>query len=66
MNKKIPTLADDDIFVTLWMVKVTLNASVYTRLQNERALSKTKRVKYPVVRSEIRTFSFEVKSTRWE
>lgn len=66
VNKKIPTLADDDIFVTLWMVKVTLNASVYARLQKERALSKTKRVKYPVVRSKIRTFPFEGKSTRWE
>ncbi|CAH3046076.1 unnamed protein product, partial [Porites lobata] len=66
VNKKIPTLADDDIFVTLHMLKVTLNASVYTRLQKERALSKTKRVKYPVVRSEIRTFSFDGKSTRWE
>ena len=65
VNKKIPTLADDDIFVTC-MVKVTLNASVYARLQIERAPSKTKRVKYPVVRSEIRTFSFEGKSTRWE
>lgn len=66
VNKKIPTLADDDIFVTLWMVKVTLNASVYARLRKERALSKTKRVKYPVARSKIRTFSFEGKSTRWE
>ena len=51
--KKIPTLAGDDIFVTLHMLKVTLNASAYARLQKERALSKTKRVKYPVVRSEI-------------
>ena len=66
MNKKIPTLADDDIFVTLHMLKVTLNASVYTRLQKEGALSKTQRVKYPVVRSEIRTFSFDGKSTTWE
>ena len=28
VNKKIPTLADYDIFVTLHMLKVTLNASV--------------------------------------
>ena len=53
VNKKIPTLADDDIFVTLHMLKVTLNASVYAKLQKERALSKTKQVKRPVVRSEI-------------
>ena len=42
-NKKIPTIGDNDPFVTLWMKKVTLNASVYARLQIERALSKTKK-----------------------
>ena len=66
VNKKIPTLGDNDIFVTLWVKKVTLNASVYARLQKERALSKTKKVKYPVVGSEIRTYSFDGESTRWE
>ena len=29
VGKKIPTLGYDDLFVTLWMKKVTLNASVY-------------------------------------
>ena len=48
------------------MTNVTLNASVYARLQKERSLSKTKKVKYPVVRSEIRTYSFDGNSTRWE
>ena len=42
-NKKIPTIGDNDLFVTLWMKKVTLNASVYARLQKERALSKPKK-----------------------
>ena len=65
-NKKIPTIGDNDLFVTLWIQKVTLNASVYARLQKERALSKTKKVKYPVGRSEIRTYSFDGNSTRWE
>ena len=65
VNKKIPTLADDDLSVTLCMIKVTLNASVYSRLQKERTLSKTKKVRYPVVRSEIRTYSFDGNSTRW-
>ena len=63
VNKKIPTLADDDLSVTLCMIKVTLNASVYSRLQKERTLSKTKKVRYPVVRSEIRTYSFDGNST---
>ena len=66
VGKKIPTLEDNDIFVTLWMKKVTLNASVYTRLQKERSLSKTKKVQYPVVRSEIRTYSFDGNSTQWQ
>lgn len=64
-NKEIPNLGDQDLFVTLWMKNVTLNASVYTKLQKERALSKTKKVRYPVVRSEIRTYSFDSNSTRW-
>ena len=65
-GKKIPTLGDNDIFVTLWIKKITVNASMYTRLQKERSLSKTKKVQYPVVRSEIRTYSFDGNSTRWE
>ena len=64
VNKKIPTLGDNDLFFTLWMKNVTLNASVYSRLQKERSLSKTKKVRYPVVRSEIRTYSFDGNSTR--
>ena len=65
VGKKIPTLGDNDIFVTLWMKKVTLNACVYTRLQKERSLSKTKKVQYPVVLSDIRTYSFDGNSTQW-
>ena len=64
VGKKIPTLEDNDIFVTLWMKNVTLNASVDTRLQKERSLGKTKKVQYPVVRSEIRTYSFDGNSTQ--
>ena len=59
VGKNIPTLGDNDLSVTLWMKNVTLNASVYSRLQKERTLSKTKKVQYPVVRSEIRTYSFD-------
>ena len=47
------------------MRKVTLNASVYVRLQKERQMLK-KIVHYPVVRSEIRTFSFDGRATQWE
>ena len=63
--KKFPAIHNDDIKVTLLMRKVTLNASVYVRLQEERQLGK-KIVRYPVVRSEIRTFSFDGRTTQWE
>lgn len=43
VNKKIPTIGGNDLFVTLWVKKVTLNASVYARPQKERAVSKTKK-----------------------
>ena len=64
VNKKIPTLGANDLFVTLWMKKVTLHANVYDRLVKERSLSK-RNVIYPVVRSDIRTYSFDGRSTRW-
>ena len=64
-TKKFPAIHNDDIKVTLLMRKVTLNASVYVRLQKERQLGK-KIVRYPVVRSEIRTFSFDGRTTQWE
>ena len=40
-------------------------SSVYVRLQKERQLEK-KIVRYPVGRSEIRTFSFDGRTTQWE
>ena len=64
-TKKFPAIHNDDIKVTLLMRKVTLNASVYVRLQKERQLAKQP-VCYPVVRSEIRSFSFDGRSTQWE
>ena len=64
-DKKFPAIHNDDIKVTLLMRKVTLNASVYVRLQKERQMLK-KIVRYPVVRIEIRTFSFEGRTTQWE
>ena len=64
-DKKFPAIHNEDIKVTLLMRKVTLNASVYVRLQKERQLGK-KIVRYPVVRSEIRTFSFDGRTTQWE
>ena len=64
-DKKFPAIHKEDIKVTLLMRKVTLNASVYVRLQKERQLGK-RIVRYPVVRSEICTFSFDGRTTQWE
>ena len=63
--KKFLAIHNDDIKVTLLMRKVTLNASVYVRLEKERQMLK-KVVRYPVVRCETRTFSFDGRSTQWE
>ena len=64
-DKKFPAIHNEDINFTLLMRNVTLNASVYVALQKERRLSK-QAVRYPVVRSEIRTFSFDGRTTQWE
>ena len=64
-TKKFPAIHNEDLKVTLLMRKVTLNASFHVRLQKERQLGK-KIVRYPVVRSEIRTFSFDGRTTQWE
>ena len=64
-TKKFPAIHNEDIKVTLLMRKVTLNAAVYVRLQKERQLGK-QIARYPVVRSEIRTFSFDGRTTQWE
>ena len=63
--KKFPAIHSEDIKVTLLMRKVTLNAAVYVRLQKERQLGK-QIARYPVVRSEIRTFFFDGRITQWE
>ena len=64
-TKKFPAIHNDDIKVTLLMRKVTLNERVYVRLQKDIQLDKQP-VRNPVVRSEIRTFSFDGRSTQWE
>ena len=37
VNKKIPTLGENELVGALWMKKVTLNASVNSRLQKEQS-----------------------------
>ena len=60
---KFPAIQNEDIKVSLLMRKVTLNASVYVRLQNERQMLK-KVVRYPWL--PVRTFCFDGRTTQWE
>ena len=64
-TRKVPILSPDDIKVTLLLKTVTLNAQVYTDLQRRRTSGKTV-VHYPVLKSDIRTFSIPQGSARWE
>ena len=64
-TRKVPIISPADIKVTLILKKVTLNAKLYLDLQKKRASGKTI-VHYPVVKSDIRTFSIPQGQTRWE
>ena len=64
-TRKVPIISSDDIKVTLILKKVTLNAKIYLDLQKRRASGKTI-IHYPVVKSDIRTFSIPQGQTRWE
>ena len=64
-TKRFPTIGANDIKMKLVVPKVTLNASVYNKLQSERSLSK-KTVKYPVVRPSIRTFVIPTGQSSWQ
>ena len=62
--KRMITLDQTDLKVTLHLCRVSLNPTVYAALQAERK-SKRRSAKYPVVRSEIRSFSFDGRTTRF-
>ena len=63
-DKKFPAIRNEDMKVTLLMRKVTLIASVYVCKKKDKCRKKI--VRYPVVRSEICTFSFDGRTTQWE
>ena len=62
--KRMITLDQTDLKVTLHLCRVSLNPTVYAALQAERK-TKRKTAKYPVVRSEIRSFSFDGRTSRF-
>ena len=57
-GKRQVTLSQGDLKVTLHLCRLSLNPSVYNALQAKRK-AKEQWANYPVVRSEIRTFSFD-------
>ena len=62
--KRQVTLSEGDLKVTLHLCCLCLNPSVYNALQAKRKV-KEQWANYPVVRSEIRTFSFDGRTTKF-
>ena len=64
-DKKYPYITQDDIKVTLMLRKYTLNSSVFLELKKKRD-KEHKIVKYPVVRTDLRTYVIPTGNTSWE
>ena len=62
--KHMVTLTIADVKATLHLCRVSLNSTVYASLQAERKI-KRKTAKYPMVRSEIQSFSFDGGTTKF-
>ncbi|XP_068670185.1 uncharacterized protein F54H12.2-like [Montipora foliosa] len=62
--KRYVTLGREDIKVTFYICRVDLNSSVYNDLMIKIDVRR-QWANYPIVRSEIRTFSFDGKTTLW-
>ena len=62
--KHYVTLPEQDVDITLHLCRLSLNPDVYSTLEGERKLKETV-VKYPVVRNQIRTFTFNGATTVW-
>ena len=63
-TKKYVTVGPNELKVTLYLCRMTLNQSVYNTLQTRRRV-KNRWANYPVVRTEIRTFSFDGNTTKF-
>ena len=63
-RKRYVTLREQDVDITLHLCRLSLNPDVYSTLEGERKLRKEV-VKYPVVRDQIRTFTFNGATTVW-
>ena len=63
--KRYVTLREQDVDITLHLCRLSLNPDVYSSLEGERKFRKQV-VKYPVVRDQIRTFTFNGATTMWQ
>ena len=63
-TKAYVRLREQDVDITLHLCRLSLNPDVYSTLEGERKLRK-QLVKYPVVRDQIRTFTFNGATTVW-
>ena len=59
------TLREQDVDITFLLCRLSLNPDVYASLEGERKLRKQV-VKYPVVRDQIRSFTFNGATTVWQ
>jgi len=64
-TKQYVRLREEDVDITFHLCQLSLNPDVYTSLESQRKLQKTV-VKYPVVRDEIRTFTFNRTTNVWQ
>ena len=62
--KRYVTLREQDVDITLHLCRLSLNPDIYGSLEGQRKLRKQV-VKYPVVRYQIRTFTFNGATTVW-
>ena len=62
--KRYVTLREQDVDITLHLCRLSLNPDIYASLEGEHKLRKQV-VKYPVVRDQIRSFTFNGTTTVW-
>ena len=63
--KRYVQLREQDLDITLHLCRLSLNPNVYASLEGERKPRKQV-VKYPVVRDQIRSFTFEGTTSTWQ
>ena len=63
-TKAYVRLREEDVDITFYQCRLSLNPDVYASLESQRKLQKQV-VKYPVVRDQIRTFTFNGATKVW-